>query len=265
MRLLLLTRRPRGHTARRLMQAAALLGIRLAARDPRQVTLPLLGPRPDGVWLRPGGPATAHGLAVVQALVTRGCVALHGTHALEALHPPWRLMQTLVHAGVAVPAWRSFGDVPTLLAACRAVGRGPWQLTTQGVGGALTTVTATNAASARAAAQVLLPWGGHGMVSRADGEQVRVLTAFGAVLGAVRRQRGTWTAVDVSRSQQALAVRAGEALGLVVAGVDLARDARVAAVTAAPALQAVEVLTGTDVALVVMDGWATFTRQHKQG
>ena len=105
-------------------------------------------------------------------------------------------------------------------------------------------------------------------VAEAEGADLRCFVVGDRVVAAMQRQAaagdfrsnlhrgGTATAVETSQAERDVAVRAAQAVGLGVAGVDLIRSRRgplVLEVNASPGLEGIEEATGIDIARNIVD------------
>ncbi|MEW5852440.1 MAG: hypothetical protein AB2A00_26875 [Myxococcota bacterium] len=276
MRLLLLTRRPTGYTARRLREAADGLGHRILALDPAGLGAHLGAGRPtlvrgnrpvpavDGAHLRPGGRTAEHGLLLLRVLETAGVPCLNSTVALGQLRPRTLALAQLglsripVLRGATVRRGRELED------AVAAAGGLPVVLHAESRDGRISRVGASSLAAARAALSVLLGVEQTVMVQAGAPRMTRVLVVGGRARGAVTRlATGRMRYVAEVGPETQLAARAARALGLDVAGVDVAalrEGPAVASVTASPALEALEALGGVDLATPMVRAWAARVR-----
>jgi ribosomal protein S6--L-glutamate ligase len=105
-------------------------------------------------------------------------------------------------------------------------------------------------------------------VAEARGADLRCFVVGGKVVAAMRRQApkgdfrsnlhrgGSARAVEASRTEQEVAVRAAGVIGLGVAGVDLIRSKRgplVLEINSSPGLEGIEAATGVDIARAIIE------------
>ena len=275
MQLLLLTHRPRRHTARRLEQAAVALGHTLAAVDPSALWVTADGVWdargrrvPSGaVWWRPGGVARGHALGIVEALERRGAACWASPAALGALFPAWRALTAAAAAGLPVARFAAVANARQASRASAKLGPGPKVLTAYRAQGERLMVRTGAAAAATAAAQVLWRDGATGEVALA-GPRRRLLVVATAVVAAVETRDGRLAPHRASKAEMELAAAASRVLALPVLGLDLAGTSaapQLAGVSPAPALEGAEAACGLDLARPMVEAWVAWTGQGWTG
>jgi len=232
--LLLLSRRPGGYTARRLLESARALGFRARAVAPQSLQVGLgtgvevrrrgvkLG-TPQALTLRCGVGDLAHALTVAEALQGLGARSLNRLEVLAALRAPLWALTRLAAAGIPVLPAVTLGPARSLDRAIYDVGGLPVTLQSSAPGKDLGTVVGRTRAGTRAAAQVLLQWN-HGVtLQRAAACSYRVIVVNGACVAALQ-QAPQLAVARIPAGVTALAERAAALLALDVAGVDVAME-----------------------------------------
>ncbi|MCW2923898.1 MAG: rimK [Thermoleophilia bacterium] len=279
LRLLVLSRRRRLYSTRRLVEAAAARGhdVRVVDHTKCYVEVRNSGPTVfyegealvgiDAIIPRIGASVTEYGSAIVRQFETQGVFTATPSLALTRARDKLRSLQLLARDRVAIPHTlfaRRASDLDDLL---ERLGGPPVVIKllegTQGVGVVL-------AETKKAAKSVLQAFEGlkadvivQEFIREAKGADLRVIVVGGRVIAAMRRvgapgefranvhQGGSTEKVTLTRKERALAVRAAKSLGLPVAGVDMLRAERgplVIEVNASPGLEGIEHASEVDVA-----------------
>lgn len=268
MDLLLLTHRPDGYTARRLVTAGARAGHRVRTLAPDRLgahgpLVRLLGTgAADSVHLRVSSDGVGHALAVLGALEAAGVHAWGRSAELWTAVGRARVMVALSAARVPVTPWwipRRAGVDPG------PAGRGPWAVHLDGLLGPTARVTARSARARDAAVAVFQKLGHPVLVQALPGQAWRALVVAGRVVAWTRQGRvGQPAGTHAARVARA----AARVLGLEVLGVDVrvtGGNAVVEGVTASPALEAAERAGGLDVASLVVKAWVRAARRQRAG
>lgn len=289
MRILILSRRQRLYSTRRLTEAGRALGHTVSVVDPLECNL-VLAPgepffyyrnrplrRPELVIPRIGISATEYGLAVLAQFELAGVPVLNDSEAIYGSRDKLRSLQLLSEGGVPVPRTVMARKPQDIDEALRMVGGPPVVLKlpqgTQGVG----VMLAETREAVESMLETLWNLGQHVLVQEfvreARGRDLRVVVLDGKVLAAIRREAsggefranlhrgGSGVAIVLPRSYAAQAVRAAGLTGLRLAGVDLLETARgpmVLEINSSPGLEGVERATGLDVARRIIEGGVRF-------
>ncbi|NDE15479.1 30S ribosomal protein S6--L-glutamate ligase [bacterium] len=221
----------------------------------------------DAVIARIGTGNTAYGTAVVRQFELMGTRACNSASAILNARDKLRSLQLLAGAGIGMPATGYAHSTQDQAALITAVGGAPLVIKllegTQGIGVVLAD-TASAAKSVMEAfrsldADILV----QEFVKESAGQDLRCFVVGGKVVAAMLRKasggdfranihRGATAEVaTLSDLETQTALRAAEALGLEIAGVDMLRSSRgplVIEVNASPGLEGIEKATGVDVA-----------------
>jgi ribosomal protein S6--L-glutamate ligase len=279
LRLLVLSRRRRLYSTRRLVEAAAARGHHVRVVDHTRCYVEVRNSGPtvfyegeplvdiDAIIPRIGASVTEYGSAIVRQFETQGVFTATPSLALARARDKLRSLQLLARDRVAIPHTlfaRRASDLDDML---ERLGGPPVVIKllegTQGVGVVL-------AETKKAAKSVLQAFEGlkadvivQEFIREAKGADLRVIVVGGRVVAAMRRvgapgefranvhQGGSTEKVTLTQKERRLAVRAAKALGLPVAGVDMLRSERgplVIEVNASPGLEGIEYASEVDVA-----------------
>lgn len=289
MKLLMLCREPRLYSCQRLKAAAEQQGCRLDILDPNRFLLTLvqgearlsyqLGehfepnrPAPftvegyRGVLPRFGSSSNEIGCQVLRHLEANGVATLNSAAAFALARDKWQSLQRLVAQRIAVPDTQLSGELFSLNSAL-ATQHFPLVIKTlsgsQGVG----VMLSESADSARSLLETLraakLATIQQHFIRESSGQDIRAFVIGDRVVAAMQRRSqngefranihrgGTACAVQLSDEAAQLAVRATQAIGLDVAGVDLIQAEHglmVLEVNASPGLEMIETVSQTDIA-----------------
>ncbi|MCW2927879.1 MAG: rimK [Thermoleophilia bacterium] len=279
LQILVLSRRRRLYSTRRLVEAAAARGhdVRVVDHTRCYVEVRNSGPTVfydgealtgiDAIIPRIGASVTEYGSAIVRQFETQGVFTTTPSIALSRARDKLRALQVLARDRVAIPHTlfaRRASDLDDML---ERLGGPPVVIKllegTQGVGVVL-------AETKKAAKSVLQAFEGlkadvivQEFIKEAKGADLRVIVVGGRVVAAMRRvgapgefranvhQGGSAEKVTLTQRERRLAVRAAKSLGLPVAGVDMLRSERgplVIEVNASPGLEGIEHASEVDVA-----------------
>lgn len=283
MKIAILSRNARLYSTQRLVEAARGRGHVVRVLDPLRCYVRIA---PDGVAIRYKGKpvqgidaviprigtqSTFYGTAVLRQFEMRGVYTPNPSDAVLRARDKLRSLQILAAQGIAMPV-TVFGDNPDdtddLLA---LLGEPPHVIKlnegSQGTGVVLAEKRAASRSVIEAFRGLYANFLVQEFVAEAKGCDLRCFVVGGEVVAAMQREAvagdfranlhrgGNAVAVAPSDEEIRIAVRAAEALGLAVAGVDLLRSARgplVLEVNASPGLEGIEAATGVDVAGAVI-------------
>jgi ribosomal protein S6--L-glutamate ligase len=221
----------------------------------------------DAVIPRIGASVSFYGSAVIRQFEMRDIFTAVQSQALMRSRDKLRSLQILARAGLGVPksVFTNYSrDVHEVI---KAVGGVPLVVKllegTQGLGVVL-------AENRKAAASVIEAFNGlkariivQEFIAEAHGSDLRVLVVDGKVIGAMIRQApegefrsnlhrgGTGKLVKLTAEEEETAIKAADAMGLGVAGVDLLRSNRgplIIEVNSSPGLEGIEAATNQDIA-----------------
>jgi ribosomal protein S6--L-glutamate ligase len=277
--LLVLSRRRRLYSTRRLVEAAIARGHRERVIDHTKCYVEVRNTGPtvfhdgepllevDAIIPRIGASVTEYGSAIIRQFEAQGIFTTTPSLALARSRDKLRSLQLLARDRAAIPHTlfaRRASDLDDLL---ERLGGPPVVIKllegTQGVGVVL-------AETKKAAKSVLQAFEGlkadvivQEFIKEAKGADLRVIVVGGRVVAAMRRvgapgefranvhQGGSTEKVTLTQRERRLAVKAAKVLGLPVAGVDLLRSERgplVIEVNASPGLEGIEHASEVDVA-----------------
>lgn len=278
MKIGILSRKKTLYSTRRLLEAAEERGhearvvdflrcyMRIASDEP---SVMLAGEELefDAVIPRIGASVTFYGTAVVRQFEMRGVFSANESQAITRSRDKLRSLQLLSREGVGLPVTGFARSVKDSQSVIDAVGGAPLVVKlvegTQGLGVVLaeTRKAAQSVIGAfrQLDANILV----QEFIGEAEGDDLRVFVVDGEVVAAMVRhaapgefrsnlhQGGTAEPAELSDAERKTALRAAEALGLGMAGVDLLRSDRgplVIEVNSSPGLEGIETSTGVDVA-----------------
>ncbi len=226
----------------------------------------------DAVIPRIGASVTFYGTATVRQFEMMGVFSTTDSQAIVRSRDKLRSMQILAGAGLPMPrtAFTNYSKEEKSL--IEHVGGAPVIIKllegTQGLGVVL--------AETRKAAQSVIE-AFHGLKARilvqefikeAKATDIRVFVVNGKVVGAMRRRGmegefrsnlhrgGSAEVIKLSRQERSVAVKAANAMGLSVAGVDMLPSSRgplVLEVNSSPGLEGIEKATGVDIAGTIVE------------
>lgn len=279
MKVAVLSRNPDLYSTRRLIQAIEEKGHEGIVIDHLKCDLVIESNGPsvyyqgekiddvDAIIPRIGASVTFYGTAVVRQFEMRGVFSTTYSQAIVRSRDKLRSLQVLSGAGLPMPktAFTNYSKEDKSL--IDQVGGAPLIIKllegTQGLGVVL-------AETRKAATSVIEAF--HGLKARiivqefikeAKASDLRVFIVDGKVVGAMKRmgqegefrsnlhRGGTAELVKLSRKERSVAVKAANALGLSVAGVDMLQSERgplILEVNSSPGLEGIEKATGVDIA-----------------
>ncbi|MEQ8323185.1 MAG: 30S ribosomal protein S6--L-glutamate ligase [Vicingaceae bacterium] len=226
----------------------------------------------DAIIPRIGASVTYYGTAVVRQFEMMKVFSAVSSLAITRSRDKLRSLQILSRHGLDMPktAFTNFskesnntlhhiGDAPVVIKLLEG---------TQGLGVIL-------AESNNAAKSVIEAFGGlkarvilQEFIEESEGADLRAFVVDGKVVGAMKRQAldgefrsnlhrgGSSVPVKLSRAEKSAALKAAEAMGLKIAGVDMLQSKRgplVLEVNSSPGLEGIERATGEDIAGIIVD------------
>lgn len=279
MKIALLTRNPKLYSHRRLIEAAAARGHDMVPIDYLKCYMNITSKKPelrymgekltgfDAVIPRIAASHTFYGLAVLRQFEMMGVYPLNESVAIGRSRDKLRSLQILARDGVGMPVTAFANDTSRTNDVLEIVGGAPVVIKllegTQGIG----VVLAETPKSARSVIDAF-----HGadiailaqeFIKEADGRDIRAFVVGRRVIATMERRGpegdfrsnlhrgGTAMAVTLSAAERATALKAANAMGLNVAGVDMIRSSRgplVLEVNSSPGLEGIETTTKTDIA-----------------
>ena len=279
MRLAMLARNPNLYSHQRLVESARCRGHTLDVINTLHVHMNITSNRPtlryggktlplyDAVIPRIGASVTNFGLAVLRQFEIQGVYPLNESVAIGRSRDKLRALQLLARKGLGLPVTAFAHGPKTAAAVVKEVGGAPVVIKllegTQGMGVILaeTSASAVSIIEAFSAANVNILVQEY--IAEASGTDIRALVVGDRVVGAMKRtgrkgefrsnlhRGGKGEPIDLSSDERETALRAAEALGLNVCGVDMLRSSRgplVMEVNSSPGLEGIERATSADIA-----------------
>ena len=284
MKLAILSRNGKLYSTRRLVEAARAAGHTVRVLDPLRCYMRIgddgfamryKGRAIDGygaVIPRIGASITRYGCAVLRQFELMGSHTPNPAAAIARARDKLACHQLLAAQGIGLPA-TVFGDNPDDTSDLLALLGPPPHVVklnegTQGAGVMLTEKLSASRGVVEALRGLYANFLVQEFVAEAEGADLRCFVVGDRVVAAMQRQAaagdfrsnlhrgGSATAVETSADEQAVAVRAAQAVGLGVAGVDLIRSRRgplLLEVNASPGLEGIEEATGIDIARNIVE------------
>lgn len=279
MKIAILSRNPNLYSTRRLLEAAEERGHKARVLDHLKCDIIIEQNNPliyykgeklkdiDAIIPRIGASVTFYGSAVVRQFEMMNVFTTTNSQAIVRSRDKLRSLQLLARAGVGLPktAFTNYSKEEKNLV--EVVGGAPLVIKllegTQGLGVVL--------AETRKAAQSVIE-AFHNLKARvivqefikeAKAADIRAFVVNGEVVGAMKRQGkegefrsnlhrgGSATVVKLSRTEKSAALKATEAMGLSIAGVDMLQSSRgplILEVNSSPGLEGIEKATDVNVA-----------------
>lgn len=242
----------------------------------------------DAIIPRIGASVTFYGTAVVRQFEMMKVFSAVSSLAITRSRDKLRSLQVLSRAKVGIPktaftntskggkhVLHHIGDAPVVIKLLEG---------TQGLGVVL-------AESNKAARSVIEAFDGlkarvilQEFIEEAGGADVRVFVVNGEVVGAMKRQGkegefrsnlhrgGTSQSIKLKRAEKAAALKAAQAMGLAIAGVDMLQSQRgplILEVNSSPGLEGIEKATGNDIAGKIVEyieeNWDKGTKKKVHG
>ena len=283
MKIAILSRNPNLYSTRRLVEAAEKRGHKARVLDHLKCDIIIEQNNPliyykgekisgfDAIIPRVGASVTFYGSAVVRQFEMMSVFTTTNSQAIVRSRDKLRSLQILARAGVGLPktAFTNYSKEEKNLV--EVVGGAPLVIKllegTQGLGVVL-------AETKKAAQSVIEAF--HNLKARvivqefikeAKAADIRAFVVNGEVVGAMKRQGkegefrsnlhrgGSAAIVKLSRAEKSAALKATEALGLTIAGVDMLQSSRgplILEVNSSPGLEGIEKATSVDVAAKII-------------
>ena len=284
MKIAILSRNPSLYSTRRLVEAAEERGHKVRVLDHLKCDIIIEQNNPliyykgekitnvDAIIPRIGASVTFYGSAVVRQFEMMNVFTTTNSQAIVRSRDKLRSLQLLARAGVGLPktAFTNYSKEEKNLV--EVVGGAPLVIKllegTQGLGVVL--------AETRKAAQSVIE-AFHNLKARvivqefikeAKAADIRAFVVNGEVVGAMKRQGkegefrsnlhrgGSASVVKLSRTEKSAALKATEAMGLTIAGVDMLQSSRgplILEVNSSPGLEGIEKATDVDVAARIIE------------
>jgi len=279
MKIGILSRSRHAYSTQRLREACINRGHKAVVLDTLKLSMSLEKQSPDlhyrgqhlshydAVIPRIGASITFYGLAVVRQFEQMGVYSANSSIGIAVSRDKLRSMQMLSRHDIGLPPTCFVRDSKDILPAIERIGGVPAIIKllegTQGMGVILaeTEASAKSIIEAFSAANVNILV--QEFVREAAGADVRALVIGGKIVAAMKRtgkkgefrsnlhRGGKAEPVELDALEQTTALKAVEAIGLNVAGVDMLRSSRgplVLEVNASPGIEGIEHASGIDVA-----------------
>lgn len=284
MRLLVLSRNSRLYSTRRLAEAGRQRGHTMRVVDYLRCRLEtqdnqarvVFNNKPlddyDAVIPRIGASRTHFGAAVVQHFETAGVLPANNADAIKRSRDKLRALQVLVAAGLGIPNTAFGHSSRSIEGLIEAVGGAPVIIKlTEGSRGAGVVLAETQEAAESVITALHMLEGlvlVQSFVKEADGRDIRAFVVGDEVVASMVRiakdgefranlHRGaTAESIELSDEEKEMSVRAAQAMGLHVAGVDFLRGndgPLFLEVNSSPGLEGIEHYTGVDVAGAIIE------------
>ena len=227
--------------------------------------------RPDAVIPRIGATYTFYGAAVVRQFEMADILTVASSDGISRSRNKLRSMQILSRAGVGLPTTSFAHDSQDINGILDVVGGPPVVVKllegTQGVGVVLAETRKAAESVISAFRQLDANFLVQQFIGEAEGSDIRAIVVNGEVVAAMRRHSppgdfrsnlhrgGTAEVVELSPNETATAVRAANAMGLEVAGVDLIQSDEgpmVLEINSSPGLEGIETVSGVDIADLIV-------------
>jgi ribosomal protein S6--L-glutamate ligase len=227
--------------------------------------------RPDAVIPRIGATYTFYGSAVVRQFEMADVFTVASSDGISRSRDKLRSMQILSRAGVGLPTTSFAHDSQDINGILDVVGGPPVVVKllegTQGVGVVLAETRKAAESVISAFRQLDANFLVQQFIGEAEGSDIRAIVVNGEVVAAMRRHSppgdfrsnlhrgGTAEVVELSPNETATAVRAANAMGLEVAGVDLIQSDEgpmVLEINSSPGLEGIETVSGVDIADMIV-------------
>ena len=227
---------------------------------------------PDAVVPRIGATYTFYGAAVVRQFEMADVFTVNSSDGISRSRDKLRSMQILSRAGVDLPTTSFAHDSLDINGILEVVGGPPVVVKllegTQGVGVVLAETRKAAESVISAFRQLDANFLVQEFITEADGGDLRAFVVGGEVVAAIKRQGppgefrsnlhrgGSAEVVKLSPNEHATALRAADAMGLRVAGVDLLQSNEgpmVLEVNSSPGLEGIEGASGIDIAGAIID------------
>ena len=279
MKIAILSRNPQLYSTRRLVEAAEKHGHEAHVVDHLRCNIEIEQKGPslfygseylegfDAVIPRVGASVTFYGTAVVRQFEMMNVFSVNSSRGIVQSRDKLRCLQVLSKEGIGLPKTvftnysrnvehvvESAGGAPVVLKLLEGT-QGLGVVLAENQNAAQSVLEAFNGLKARVIVQEF--------IKEAGGADIRAFVVDGEVVGAMKRQGkegefrsnlhrgGTATILELTEEEKRTAIKAAEAVGLGVAGVDLLQSSRgplVLEVNSSPGLEGIERATGVDIA-----------------
>lgn len=279
MKIAILSRNPNLYSTRRLVEAAEKHGHEAHVIDHLRCNIEIEHTGPslfygseylegfDAVIPRVGASVTFYGTAVVRQFEMMNVFSVNSSRGIVHSRDKLRCLQVLSKEGIGLPKTvftnysrnvehvvESAGGAPVVLKLLEGT-QGLGVVLAENQNAAQSVLEAFNGLKARVIVQEF--------IKEAKGADIRAFVVDGEVVGAMKRQGkegefrsnlhrgGTATILELTDEEKKTAIKAAEAVGLGVAGVDLLQSSRgplVLEVNSSPGLEGIERATGVDIA-----------------
>lgn len=294
MRIAILSRNRKLYSTRRLIEAVEQRGHEAVVLDVLRCYMEVVPSKPevhfkgeglgtfDAVIPRIGASVTFYGNAVLRQFEMMGAFPLNESVAISRSRDKLRSLQLLARKGVGLPNTGFANDPDDIQDLIKMVGGAPLVIKllegTQGIG----VVLAETKKAAESVIEAFMGLKANIMVQQyikeAGGADIRCFVVGGKVVAAMMRQAapgefrsnlhrgGSASLIKITPTERATAVKAANAMGLNVAGVDLLRSERgplVMEVNSSPGLEGIENASGKDIAGMIIDFIEKNARPHQ--
>lgn len=294
MKICILSRGPDLYSTKRLVEAAEKRGHQVEVIDPLRCFMKITSNQPrvhykervldnfQAVIPRIGASVTFYGTAVLRQFEMGGVFALNESVAISRSRDKLRSLQLLAKKGIGLPVTGFAHSTKRTDELIDLVGGAPLIIKilegTQGKG----VVLASDNKSAQSVIEMLRGLDAFFLVQEyikeAAAADIRCFVVGGKVVASMKRQGppgefrsnlhqgGVASVAKITPEERSAAVRAANAMGLNVAGVDLLRSNHgplVMEVNSSPGLQGIETTTGKDIAGLVIQFIETAVRENK--
>lgn len=279
MKIAILSRNPQLYSTRRLVEAAEKHGHEAHVIDHLRCNIEIEQKGPslfygseyleefDAVIPRVGASVTFYGTAVVRQFEMMNVFSVNSSRGIVHSRDKLRCLQVLSKEGIGLPKTvftnysrnvehvvESAGGAPVVLKLLEGT-QGLGVVLAENQNAAQSVLEAFNGLKARVIVQEF--------IKEANGADIRAFVVDGEVVGAMKRQGkdgefrsnlhrgGSATIMELTDEEKKTAIKAAEAVGLGVAGVDLLQSSRgplVLEVNSSPGLEGIERATGVDIA-----------------
>ena len=279
MKIAILSRNPQLYSTRRLVEAAEKHGHEAHVVDHLRCNIEIEQKGPslfygseylegfDAVIPRVGASVTFYGPAVVRQFEMMNVFSVNSSRGIVHSRDKLRCLQVLSKEGIGLPKTvftnysrnvehvvESAGGAPVVLKLLEGT-QGLGVVLAENQNAAQSVLEAFNGLKARVIVQEF--------IKEAKGADIRAFVVDGEVVGAMKRQGkegefrsnlhrgGTATILELTDEEKMTAIKAADAVGLGVAGVDLLQSSRgplVLEVNSSPGLEGIERATGVDIA-----------------
>lgn len=283
MKIGILSRNPKIYSTHRLVVAAKKRGHTVRVVNPLRCFMNITSSMPmvhyrdeqlddfDAVIPRIGASITFYGTAILRQFEMMGVKSLNESNAISRSRDKLRCLQILSRAGIGLPVTSYAHSTKQTKKILDMVGGAPCVIKliqgTQGKG----VILAGDMQAAESTIDGLRQMDAHFLVQQfipeSNGEDIRAFVIGDQVVASMMRKAkdgefranlhrgGSAVAVELTKAEKTMAVKAAQALGLYVAGVDLLRSKDgplVIEVNSSPGLQGIETTTGLDIASMII-------------